>query len=119
MAEKSRVGRSATTFFLFFFFLLFLSEKCCCLTHFGNFWVSVTFLLTTITLAVIGGFSICFFAACSAEIALFMKFLCQIEKKVVGSAQKLRVGRGALNTAIFIGLIKLIQRTNYNGYQPL
>ena len=28
-------------------------------------------------------------------------FLCQIEKKVVGSAQKLRVGRGALNTAIF------------------
>ena len=42
-----------------------------------------------------------FFAACSAEIALFIKFLCQIAKKVVGSAQKLRVGRGALNTAIF------------------
>ena len=37
----------------------------------------------------------------SAEIALFIKFLCQIEKKVVGSAQKLRVGRGALNTAFF------------------
>ena len=36
-----------------------------------------------------------------AEIALFlMKFLCQIEKKVVGLAQKFRVGRGAPNTAI-------------------
>ena len=42
-----------------------------------------------------------FFAACSAEIALFKQFLCQIEKKVVGSAQKLRVGRGAPNTTIF------------------
>ena len=42
-----------------------------------------------------------FFAACSTEIALFIKFFCQIEKKVVGSTQKLRVGRGALNTAIF------------------
>ena len=52
-------------------------------------------------MAVIDGFSIYFFAACSAEIALFIKFLCQIEKKVVGSAQKLRVGRGAPNTANF------------------
>ena len=42
----------------------------------------------------------------ATEIALFIKFLCQIEKKVVGSAQKLRVSRGALNTAIFFfGLI--------------
>ena len=29
------------------------------------------------------------------------KILCQIEKKVVGSAQKFRVGRGAPNTANF------------------
>ena len=53
-----------------------------------------------------------FFAACSTEIA---HFFVNLKKKVVGSAQKLRVGRGALNTAIFFffGLIKRMKSIVY------
>ena len=74
MAEKSRVGRSATTFFFFFFFFFTFPIRKVLLPHiFWSFLGAGYFSLNNNN------------SGCSAEIALFIKFLCQIEKKVVGS----------------------------------
>ena len=62
--------------------------------------------------------SVCFLQHVAQKwLFFYIKFLCQIEKKVVGSAQKFRVGRGAPNTAIFFffGLI-ISQVLNYIRY---
>ena len=52
-------------------------------------------------MALIDGFSICILQHEAQKLPFLEKNPCQIGKKVVGSAQKFRVGRGALNTANF------------------
>ena len=100
--EKSKVGRSTTTFFFFFFtFPTFPIRKVLLAHAFWSFRGVDYFSLNNNN----SGSNWWIFNL----FALFIKFLCQIKKKVVGSAQKIRVGRGALNTANFFFLALFCQ----------